>query len=185
MKRILGIIGSPRRNGNTDLLVTKVLEAAKLDGADAKAVYLNDLTIKECDGCHVCWKGKPCSKRDDMSDLYPEIIASDVIIFGTPVYWYGPTALMKGLIDRFVYFNSPENRSQIRDKTGVLVIPFEEEDWETAALVVSFFQKSLSYLEMNLIDQLIVPGVSGRGDVLKREAIVTKATELGHKLGAI
>ncbi|MGE5604750.1 MAG: flavodoxin family protein [Bacteroidota bacterium] len=184
MKRIIGVIGSPRRNGNTDLLVTKILEAAKLEGAVAKAVYLNDLTIKECDGCHVCWNGKPCPKQDDMCNLYPEIIASDVIIFGTPVYWYGPTALMKAFIDRFVYFNIPENRKYVKGKSAVLVIPFEEEDWETVAPVISFFEKSLGYLEMNLIDKIIVPGVSRRGEVLKQETILTKANELGHRLGA-
>lgn len=184
MKRILGVIGSPRRNGNTDLLVAKILEGAKSEGAAVKSIYLNDLTIKECDGCHLCWNDKPCPKKDDMNSLYPEIIASDVIIFGTPVYWYGPTALMKGFIDRFVYFNCEENRKKIKDKACVLVIPFEDEDGETAAPVVSFFEKSLAYLEMNLIDQIIIPGVSRRGDVLKHEAALIKATVLGHRLGA-
>lgn len=183
MKRILGVIGSPRRNGNTDILVSKILEGAKAEGAAVKSVFLNDLTIKECDGCHVCWKGTPCPKNDDMLSLYPEIIASDVIIFGTPVYWYGPTALMTGFIDRFVYFNCPENRRQIRGKGGVLVIPFEEEAMETAAPVVSFFEKSLTYLEMKLIDQILVPGVSERGAVLQKEAALAKATALGHSLG--
>lgn len=183
MKRILGVIGSPRRNGNTDLLVTMILDEAKLAGATVTSIHLNDLTIKECDGCHACWNGKSCPKNDDMCNLYPEIIASDVIIFGTPVYWYGPTALMKGFIDRFVYFNNPENRKHITGKSAVLVIPFEEEDRETVAPVISFFEKSLKYLEMNLIDQLIVPGVSQRGDVLKQETMLAKATELGHRLG--
>lgn len=185
MKHILGVIGSPRRKGNTDLLVTKILEAARVEGAAVKSIYLNDLKIKECDGCHLCWKGKPCPKNDDMISLYPEIIASDVIIFGTPVYWYGPTALMKGFIDRFVYFNSPENKRGIKGKAGILVIPFEEEDSETVAPVVSFFEKSLGYLEMNLVDMIIVPGVSLRGDVLKHETALNKATALGRRLIAL
>ena len=46
-----------------------------------------DFEIKECDGCHSCWKGNDCSKQDDMNELYPQIAASDVLIFGTPVYW--------------------------------------------------------------------------------------------------
>ena len=93
MKRILGIAGSPRKNGNTHLLVSKILEGAKEAGASAECLFLEDLNIKECDGCHVCWQGKGCSKKDDMNFIYPKLIESDVIVFGTPVYWYGPIGL--------------------------------------------------------------------------------------------
>ncbi len=86
-----------------------------------------------------------------MNVIYPKIIESDIIIFGTPVYWYGPTAMMKGFIDRFVYFNCPENRSKIKGKAAVLAIPFEEENIKTADLLVKFFEKSLGYLEMKTI----------------------------------
>ena len=124
MKTILGVVGSPRRNGNTDVLVSHVLKGARAAGAQTETLYLGDLTIQECDGCHACWQGPVCPKRDDMDAVYPKIIASDAIIFGTPVYWYGPTALMKGLIDRFVYFNCPENRVKIRGKSAAIVVPF-------------------------------------------------------------
>ena len=123
MKKILAVTGSPRRNGNTHILVTKIAEGAKSKGAIIDELFLGDLAIIECDGCHVCWKGKECSKNDDMLTIYSRIIQSDIIIFGTPVYWYGPTALMKAFIDRFVYFNCPENRKKIRlgDTTASLI----------------------------------------------------------------
>jgi multimeric flavodoxin WrbA len=117
-----------------------------------------------------------------MNSLYPTIIESDAIIFGTPVYWYGPTALMKGFIDRFVYFNCPEQRAKITGKSAVLAIPFEEENPETAALLIAFFEKSLQYLQMNLIGTVIVPGVSGRGEILEKPDRLADAYELGRKL---
>jgi multimeric flavodoxin WrbA len=83
------VVGSPRRNGNTHILVSKLLEGAQVEGALCDTLFLNDLHIRECDGCHTCWKGNPCSKSDDMNAIYPKLIESDVIIFGTPVYWYG------------------------------------------------------------------------------------------------
>ena len=89
-KRLLGVVGSPRRNSNTHILVSKILEGALCD-----ILILNDLHIWECDGCHTCWKGSSCSKSDDMNAIYPKLIDSEVIIFGTPFYWYGPMALMK------------------------------------------------------------------------------------------
>jgi len=182
MKKILGVIGSPRKKGNTDILVSKILEGAKSEGAKIETIYLADLNIQECDGCHICWKGKPCNKNDDMNSIYPKIIDSDAIIFGTPVYWYGPTGLMKMVIDRFVYFNCPENREKIKGKSAVIVIPFEEENPETVAPVITFFEKCFAYLEMNLSAQIIVSGVGRKGAVLKKQDKLDECYQLGKKL---
>jgi multimeric flavodoxin WrbA len=182
MKKILGIMGSPRKNGNTHILLSKILESAKDYGAITDILFLNDLNINECDGCHSCWKGNQCSKNDDMNNIYPKIIESDIIIFGTPVYWYGPTALMKGFIDRFVFFNCPENRVKIRGKMAILVVPFEEEKVETAESLIKMFEKSFDYLEMKLIEKIIVPGVGDKGEVLKKQDILNSCYELGKNL---
>jgi len=175
-------MGSPRRNGNTHILVSKIIEGAKAGGAFVEELFLGDLAICECDGCHACWKGKECSKDDDMRAVYPAIIQSDVIIFGTPVYWYGPTALMKAFIDRFVYFNCPENRQKIKGLSAALAVPFEEDDLETAAGVVEFFQKSMAYLEIKLLGQIIVPGVGEKGAIRNKSQFLQQAYDLGRKL---
>jgi multimeric flavodoxin WrbA len=182
MKKILAVIGSPRKGGNTDILVGKVVEGAMSKGAQVDTLWLADLNIHECDGCLVCWKGKPCNKRDDMLGIYPKIIESDVIIFGTPVYWYGPTALMKCFIDRFVFFNCPDNRVKIRGKKAALAIPFEEENPDTARPVVEFFEKSFAYLEMRMVDSIVVGGVGKKGDVLKKPDRLVEAYEMGSRL---
>lgn len=181
--KILGIVGSPRKKGNTHILVSRILDGAQEENALTEILFLNDLYIRECDGCYVCWKGKQCSKKDDMNKVYPKIIKSDVIIFGTPVYWYGPTGLMKCFIDRFVYFNCPENREKIRGKSAIIAVPFEEKNPRTAHLLVKFFKKSLQYLEMNLIGTILVPGVSKRGDILEKEELLEKGYKLGKKIG--
>ena len=185
MQRILGIMGSPRRNGNTHILLSKILEGAEAEGATGDIIFLDDLVIRECNGCHTCWQGKECSKDDDMNGIYPRIIESDAIIFGTPVYWYGPTALMKGFIDRFVFFNCSENREKIRGKPVALAIPFEEENPQTASLLEAFFEKSLGYLEMNLIGAILVPGVTRKGEIKEKEAKLQEAYELGKKLARL
>ena len=182
MKKIFGVVGSPRQNGNTHILVSKILEGAKEAGAKTEILLLGDLTVQECDGCHACWEGNQCSKHDDMNTVYPRIIESDVIIFGTPVYWYGPTALMKGFIDRFVYFNCPENSVKIKGKPVVIAIPFEEECIETAAPLVTFFEKCFQYLQMNLIGKIIVPGVTRKGEVVGKGGRLKEAYELGKRL---
>ena len=182
MTRVLGVVGSPRRKGNTDILVSRILEGASSQGAETEILYLDKLNIRECNGCHLCWEGRDCGKNDDMVAIYPKIIKSDVLVLGTPVYWYAPSALMKAFIDRFVYFNCPENRARVRGMKAVTAIPFEEDTPETADLIAKFFELSLSFLEMDLVDQLIVPGVSAKGDVLAKEEILQSAYNLGESL---
>jgi multimeric flavodoxin WrbA len=182
MKKLLGLVGSPRKRGNTAILVSRILEGAEREGAAADLVFLGDLDIQECDGCHVCWEGRDCAKADDMNALYPKIIQSNAIVLGTPVYWYGPTALMKAFIDRLVYFNCPENREKIRRKAAVIAVPFEEEDPTTAALLIAMLEKCLHYLEMNLVASITVPGVSRRGDILTKAHRLQAAYELGRGL---
>lgn len=182
MKKILGIVGSPRKKGNTHLLVEKILDGAQTMGAQTELIFLSEMQIKECDGCHACWKGKKCSKKDDMQDIYPKIMESDVLVFGTPVYWYGPTGIMKCFVDRFVYFNCPENRKKIRNKSAVLVVPFEERKYSTSELLIKFFEKSLEYLEIRLIAKILVPGVTKRGEVVKKKAKMEECFKLGRRI---
>jgi multimeric flavodoxin WrbA len=181
-KRVLGVVGSPRKKGNTHILVSRILEGAEVEGAESDILFLGKLKIRECNGCHACWEGKSCSRKDGMNDVYPRIAESGAIVLGTPVYWYAPTALMKAFIDRFVYFNCPENRPQVRGKPAAIAIPCEEESPETAELVVAFFERSLKYLEMSLVGKVVAPGVGGKGDVLKKEECLEAAYELGRKL---
>ena len=180
---MLGIVGSPRKNGNTHVLVSRILEGAQAAGAETELVLLGELTIQECDGCHACWKGKhACNKQDDMQALYAKIAECDALVLGTPVYWYGPTALMKCVIDRFVYFNCPENRGKVRGKPALIAVPFEDTTSETADLVVRFFEKSLSYVEMELAGQITVPGVTKRGEVHSLMQVMDECHRLGKEL---
>ena len=76
MKKILGIVGSPRKNGNTHIIVSKLLEGSHDTGAQTEILLLGGLTINECDGCHACWRGRECSKHDDMNGLYQKSLTA-------------------------------------------------------------------------------------------------------------
>ncbi len=182
MAKILAVVGSPRKGGNTDLLVSRIAEGAAAAGTQVEVVRLSEWQIRECDGCHACWTGRPCSKKDDMLALYPKIAASEAIVFGTPVYWYGPTALLKAFIDRFVYFNCEANRPMIRGKCAAVAIVLEETHEPTWRPVVEFFEKSLAYLEMKTAGTIIAPGVGKKGEILKHPERLEEAYRLGARL---
>jgi len=181
---VLGIVGSPRRGGNTDILLSKIAEGARAGGAEVETVHLGGLQVRECDGCHACWRGRVCSKEDDMRALYSKIAGSDMIVFGTPVYWYGPTALMKAFIDRFVYFNCEAHRPQVRGKKAVVAVVLEESHEETWKPVVEFFERSLAYLEMQLAETIVVPGVGAKGAIHRKPEQLEEAIRLGQRLAA-
>lgn len=180
--KILGIMGSPRAGGNTDLLLQSAEKGVVSGGALFETVRLREAAPTECDGCHVCWSGKPCARRDTMNDIYPKIAEADGVIFGTPVYWYAPTGLMKTFIDRFVYFNCEAHRGQIRGTRAATIIPFEETDPETVRPVLEFFERSLGYLGMQIVSQFTVPGVTGRGEVKQNSDALCGAEAVGRKL---
>jgi multimeric flavodoxin WrbA len=184
MRRILGVLGSPRKNGNTHGMLETILASAERAGAQTEMVMLADLTIGDCTGCHVCWRSRECPLDDDMNVLYSRIAESDAIVFGTPVYWYGPTAHMKAFLDRFVYFNCPENREMIRGKSAVLAAPWEESGQEAAEPLVRMFELSIAYLEMKLAGTVLAPGVGAPGDILRHPGILASCQALGERLAS-
>ncbi len=182
MKRILGVMGSPRGGGNTHTLMRQIAEGVRDRGGEMDIISLKGLAVYECEGCHICWQSKPCSRQDDMNPIYDEIIRCDALVLGTPVYWYGPTALMKAFMDRFVYFNCEENRRHIIGKRVGLVIPYEDTDPDTVAPVVDFFERSLAYLQMTMAGKVLAPGVTKRGEVKNCDGFMAEAFALGQQL---
>ncbi len=98
--QVLGIVGSPRRGGNTEILVDKVLAGAEEAGALIEKVILNELNIKPCQACNTCYKTGQCKQDDDMLDLLDKMEQTQLWVLGTPIYWWGPTAQFKIFLDR-------------------------------------------------------------------------------------
>lgn len=98
--KVCGIVGSPKKNGNTDLLVSNVLEGARTGGAETEKIYLNDLRIKPCQSCGVDPNPKFCLFNDDMKIIYAALGSCDAIVLGSPVYFDTVSAQTKLMIDR-------------------------------------------------------------------------------------
>ena len=98
--KVLGIYGSPRKGGNTDQLLDKVLEGAQSAGAEVKRVYTRELNLSGCIECGGCDKTGECVVQDDMQKAYPLLDWAEVIFLASPIFFYGVTAQAKALIDR-------------------------------------------------------------------------------------
>jgi multimeric flavodoxin WrbA len=96
--RIVGVNGSPRKKGNTQALLKVAMESSGI--VDMKLIHLVDYKILPCDGCGTCWETKKCPIDDDLEIVLDELVSSDAIILGSPVYYGTPSAQMKAFIDR-------------------------------------------------------------------------------------
>ncbi len=100
-KKVLVLSSSPRRGGNSDLLCDQFMKGSTEVGHLAEKIFLKDKKINYCTGCGTCIdKGKSCPQKDDMADVLDKLVAADVIVMATPVYFYTMCAQMKTLIDR-------------------------------------------------------------------------------------
>ncbi|TAJ45340.1 flavodoxin family protein [Methanofollis fontis] len=101
--KVLGISGSPHRRGNTETLLDAFLHGAEEAGGEVRKVVLRDLAYSSCRGCNACHKNGRCVVKDDLTGLFEEILAADVLAIASPIYSMGITADLKGLIDRAQY----------------------------------------------------------------------------------
>ena len=99
MTMILGIGGSPRQGGNSDILLKEILAGAAQVGAATEEIQLRDLHFQSCIGCEGCRPDHICQVKDDMQQLYPKINASRGMALVSPTHNYNITALMKAFIE--------------------------------------------------------------------------------------
>lgn len=101
-KNVLILTGSPRRKGNSDLLSLEFMRGAKEAGHTVEMIRVADKNIRYCLGCGACAKTGKCVQTDDMAGILDKMLAADVLVFATPVYFYSMSGQMKTLIDRTV-----------------------------------------------------------------------------------
>lgn len=114
--KIVGILGSARKGGNTEGLLDVALQDARERGISTSRVDLRDKTIQPCDGCMGCTETGQCVIRDDMHEVYGEIREADGVIWATPVYYWSMSGLTKMALDRTFALNFP--RLQQAGKVG-------------------------------------------------------------------
>jgi multimeric flavodoxin WrbA len=118
--RILGIVGSPRKNGNTEILMNEVLKTASEAGCETDIFLMSEKQVAPCHACRTCFETGACVIQDDMQELYAMLERADAIVFGSPVYFGSISAQCKAVMDR-MFALLP--RRALKDKVaGALVV---------------------------------------------------------------
>jgi multimeric flavodoxin WrbA len=178
-RRVLGIVGSPRRGGNTETLVDEVLRGAQEAGAQAEKVILSELDIAPCRACDTCRTTGRCAQRDDMQAVLEQMMRSGVWVLGTPVYWWGPTAQFKAFLDR--WYVGADVISRREGQRVVVVIPLGDTDAGTARHVVGMLEDVLAYLNMELFATVLAPGAHHLGEVREHSSVLAAAYRAGQE----
>ena len=176
-KAILGIVGSPRRGGNTEILVDEILSGAKEAGALTEKVILNELEIFPCQACFACQKTGKCVQQDDISEVIEKMEKSQLWVLGTPIYWWGPTAQLKAFVDRW----GSIKREVFQGRSVILAMPLGGGHPDGARHTVGMLTSSIRYLGMELSETVIAPGAMNLGDVRNHGDVLTKARHVGRK----
>jgi multimeric flavodoxin WrbA len=187
--RVLGLFGSPRRGGNTELLLEEALKGAESEGAEVERIYVPDYTITPCKECHGCDQTGNCVILDDMQKIYPKLLEADVILLASPIFFYGVTAWAKALIDRsqalwarkYLLKDSSLGKEGKKRKGFLISVGATkgQKVFEGAILTAKYF---FDVLNAEYVGELLFKGVEAKGDILKHPEALRQAFEAGRRL---
>jgi NAD(P)H-dependent FMN reductase len=176
-QRAFGIVGSPRRGGNTEILVDEALRGAQDAGAHTEKVILSELNIAPCQACDHCVSTGECAQRDDMPVLLEQMRHSQIWVLGTPVYWSGPTAQFKAFLDRWY----SARRIEFEERRAILVVPMGEPETSYANCTVETIRTALAYLKIEPFAAVLAPNLWDLGEVREHPDVIEAAYRAGHE----
>lgn len=188
--KVLGISGSPRRDGNTELLLKEFLRGARASGHETELFILSKFKISPCTSCASCQKDGQCIIDDDMQLMYNKLLEADYIVFASPIYFGGVSAQLKSFIDRcqalwsrkYILKEtliSPEkgNRSGYFISTAGSINA--RRFFEGAIIVI---KTVFHVLDIKYKGELLFPCMEKKGDIIKHPDALQMAFETGLSL---
>ena len=183
--KVLGIMGSPRIKGNTDLLLDEALKGAKSQGATVEKIVVDKLHIEPCREYYGCEKDGKCVIRDDMDSIYTKLLEADRVILASPMFFYGLTSQAKALIDRcqalWVKRYTLKQEPPGGRKGAFIAVGATKGKtlFDGSILTVKYFFDAIG---VKYAEELLVRGVEKRGDIKKHPTALSDAFELGKRL---
>jgi multimeric flavodoxin WrbA len=185
--KVLGIMGSPRRQSNTEILLDKALEGAREAGAEVEKVLVSELKISPCLEIYACRKDGNCVIKDDMRSLYAKLLEADHIILASPIFFYSITSQAKAIIDRCqaLWVRRHElgmGKEDKRVRRGVFISVGATQGkklFDGAVLTVKYFFDAIG---VEYSGDLLVRGVDSKAQIKEHPATLQDAFRLGREL---
>lgn len=188
---VIGISGSPRKNGNTSFLVRQALEEIKNHGIDTELIELSDYRIADCRGCEGCRQTYACVIRDDMQKIYPLLEKADAVVLGSPTYFYDVTALMKAFLDRLYCYEvfDDDDRSvwmsvneALGGKLAAVISVCEQKKAQDTGYAAKTMRLTLESLGYRVTDCAEVIDLFAKNEASEDAAAILEVKSLGQRL---
>lgn len=176
--KVLGLVGSARRLGNTEILVKEALAGAREAGASVAMVRLTDLHILPCDGCMSCvFSRRPCRLGDDVPWLFERMLEADGLVVGAPTYVLGPAGVIKMILDRYLMLGHLVEDLGRRGRRGAAISVSGLRGWNPfGASLLNVFLLAMQAPPVGWLEAY----APGPGEVLLEEGLVERAHALGR-----
>ena len=188
---VLGVGGSPRKNGNSDVLLRQVLSGVRQEKIACSSIHLRDIQFQGCIGCEKCRKDKICTGLNDgMSLIYSKIISSRGLVLVSPTHNYNITSWMKAFIDRLYCFYNFQNtrprawssRLANQDRKAVIIAVCEQEHKKDMGFTLEAMRMPIEALGYKVIGEPAVFKIFDRGKVKEDSESLKKVFKLGKDL---
>jgi multimeric flavodoxin WrbA len=184
LNKILVILGSPRKKGNSAILAEQIAQGARSKGAEVETVFLQELQIAPCKSCYACQKpdSKGCATQDDMQSLFPKLIQAEAWVIASPVYWFTMSAQTKIFMDRC--FALPAyGKNPFDGKRIAIAMSYGDTDPFTSGCINALrtFQDAFRYTGSKVVG-MVYGSAMKPGEIKANEALMQQAEALGRKL---
>ena len=186
MITVMGIAGSPRRNGNSTTLLRSVLKGAESKGARTEIVHLNDLVFKGCQGCKTCSPGGHCVVKDALTPLFAALKLADIWVLASPIYFDGICGQVKQFFDRchhFFYKDGKRGRQLPGKRRAAIIVTYEDkqrEEYLVPAKALAFYMDWMG--DFGDI-KIIAESRLGKADAASKRSDLLETTEkIGQQL---
>jgi multimeric flavodoxin WrbA len=184
--RVLAVLGSPRRNGNTDTIATEFLRGAASAGFEPKFMVPTDLGISPCDGMNQCFETGRCVIKDGMNAIYEDVLSATHIVIATPVYFMGPPGTLKSFIDRFQavwarFEILKEPRPAVAGRKGFAIVAgATPEEGKMYRPTISIIKAFFNVTGFSYAGEMIAAGLDDGVEAGERRDLLSRAFEAGR-----
>ena len=176
--KIVILMGSPNPKGSTSILAESFKKGAEEGGHTVETIDVCRLNVNPCTGCVACGYEGDCVQNDDNERIRKALLNCDMVVFATPLYYYGMSAQLKAVVDRFCAYNSSLNRKHL--KSALLTVAWNADDWTFDALT-AHYKTLVRYI--NFEDMGMVFGYGcGSPSMTRASSYPEKAYDLGKSL---
>lgn len=176
--KIIVLFGSPNADGSTKIITDSFVKGAAESGHDCEILDVCKMNVHPCIGCVACGYEGPCVQTDDVEIIREKLLAADMVVFATPLYYYGMTAQLKIVVDRFCAYNGSLNSKHL--KSALLAVAWNSSDWTFDALE-SHYKTLVRYI--NFEDKGMILGYGcGTPGMTRNSRYVQEAYDLGKSI---